>query len=120
MANNTQSWQVKWYAEKDGSCYNGVMATAGGLLFAASKGVSTASVANLAAAGVDYGGTFYALDSKTGKTLWSWKNVDQIQASGPITYSINGKQYVTNYMEGKAPSTPGSVGTRDLLTTFSL
>jgi glucose dehydrogenase len=120
MATNTMMWQQKWFAEKDGACYNGVMATAGGLLFGASKGQSTASVATMAAAGVDYGGSMYAWDSKTGKVLWTWKNVDYIQASGPITYSINGKQYVTNYLEGKAPATPGSVGTRDLLTTFAL
>jgi glucose dehydrogenase len=120
MTNNKLDWQVKYDAQHDGACYNGIISTAGGLVFAASQGVSTASVSTLAAQGVDYGGTFYAYDAKTGKQLWAYKNVDQLQASGPITYMIKGKQYVTEYMEGKAPATPGSVGTRDLLTTFSL
>jgi alcohol dehydrogenase (cytochrome c) len=37
-------------------------------------------------------GTFYALDARTGQLLWQ-KGLERIQ-SGPISYSIGGKQYV--------------------------
>ena len=39
-------------------------------------------------------GHFYALDAKTGAVLWQAMIGGQI-ASGPITYAVNGKQYVT-------------------------
>jgi alcohol dehydrogenase (cytochrome c) len=114
MTTNKLDWQAQFQANQDGACYSGVLSTAGGLVFSASKGNSTASVATLNAQGVNYGGYFYAYDAKTGKQLWSWQNEDQIQAP-PITYMFKGKQYVAIYVEGKVAS-----GQRDRLTVFSL
>ena len=54
----------------------GLLTTAGGLVFA----------------GEQYG-HFSALDAKNGKLLWSFNTGDIITA-GPVTYSVNGKQYV--------------------------
>ena len=53
------------------------MSTAGGLVFY----------------GDSNGGAFLAADSKTGKLLWSF-NTGQSWKAGPMTYAIDGKQYV--------------------------
>jgi PQQ-dependent dehydrogenase (methanol/ethanol family) len=56
--------------------YTGVLATAGGLVFHG-----------------ETGGDFAAVDSKTGKTLWTFRSNDSWRAS-PMTYMVNGRQYV--------------------------
>ena len=38
-------------------------------------------------------GNFYALDGKTGQLLWS-KSLGGPVASGPMSYSVGGRQYV--------------------------
>ena len=52
------------------------MTTAGGLLFFA-----------------DDAGTFEAVDGQTGKPLWHF-NMGQSSSASPMTYAIDGKQYV--------------------------
>jgi PQQ-dependent dehydrogenase (methanol/ethanol family) len=54
----------------------GVLATAGGVVFAASKT-----------------GEFLALDGRTGKTLWQFQAGADIPSS-PMSYAIEGKQYI--------------------------
>jgi alcohol dehydrogenase (cytochrome c) len=39
-------------------------------------------------------GSFYALDARTGKLLWQ-TNLGPSVAAGPMTYAVNGKQYVS-------------------------
>jgi alcohol dehydrogenase (cytochrome c) len=39
-------------------------------------------------------GTFYALDARDGKLLWQ-TNLGPSVAAGPMSYSVNGKQYVS-------------------------
>jgi len=56
--------------------HSGVTSTAGGLLF-----TTTAD------------GTIYALDDETLKPLWSF-NAGSYSAAPPMTYAVNGKQYV--------------------------
>jgi|SwirhisoilCB3_FD_contig_31_1437513_length_1975_multi_4_in_0_out_0_1 quinohemoprotein ethanol dehydrogenase len=114
LATNTQDWQDQYQANKDGACYSGTMATAGGLVFAASRGRADQSSATLSAQGVPYGGYLIASDAKTGQRLWSWQAPDIIQAP-PITYMFQGKQYVAIYVAG-----PTSSGMHDRLTVFSL
>ncbi len=120
MSTNKIDWQQKWTANNQGACYSGQIATAGGLVFTASRGDSTRGApAAIPVGDPPYGGYVMALDAKTGKTLWQWQAPDYIQAP-PITYSINGKQYVAIYVEGAGTTNPRSVGKRDLLTVFSL
>ncbi len=67
-------WQVKTkYPSQHGE---GVLTTAGGLLFQGSLG-----------------GLFAARSAATGKLLWSWQTGSSI-TSTPITYSVKGIQYV--------------------------
>jgi alcohol dehydrogenase (cytochrome c) len=55
----------------------GVMTTASNLLFSGGKD-----------------GAFYALDARTGNSLWE-TNLGPSVSAGPMTYMVNGKQYVS-------------------------
>ncbi|MEO6803212.1 MAG: PQQ-binding-like beta-propeller repeat protein [Granulicella sp.] len=68
--------EKKWDFKMVANTESGVLSTAGGLVFGG---------------GMD--GDFIALDAKTGTPLWH-VNMDGPNASGPITYSVHGKQYV--------------------------
>jgi len=74
------AWEKKLIGPQETN-YTGVLATAGGLLFHG-----------------ETGGDFAAVDSKTGKTLWTFRSNDSWRAS-PMTYSIGGRQYVAG-MDG--------------------
>jgi alcohol dehydrogenase (cytochrome c) len=60
-----------------GIIQSGVMSTAGGLVFF----------------GDSPGGAFVAADARTGKLLWHF-NTGQPWKSGPMTYAIDGRQYI--------------------------
>jgi PQQ-dependent dehydrogenase (methanol/ethanol family) len=66
-------WNFKLF---QGSLGNGVLATAGGVLFASSRD-----------------GNVIALDAKTGKHLWHYQTGGNHSAS-PISYAVDGRQYV--------------------------
>jgi alcohol dehydrogenase (cytochrome c) len=74
----------------DHAVYSGVTSTAGGLIF-----TTTAE------------GTIYALDDETLKPLWTF-NAGSFSSAPPMTYAVNGKQYVAVLVGGNNP-------TRDLL-----
>lgn len=66
-----------WRADNPGIANGGVLATAGGLVFQG-----------------DNDGMFNAYDAKSGKKLWRFDAQSAIIAA-PITYSVNGTQYVS-------------------------
>src|SRR5262245_53036564 len=66
-------WDFKVF---QGSLTNGVLATAGGVLFASSRD-----------------GNLIALDAKTGKYLWHYQTGGN-HAAAPISYAVDGRQYV--------------------------
>jgi alcohol dehydrogenase (cytochrome c) len=66
-------WDFKIF---QGSLTNGVLATAGGVLFASTRE-----------------GNFIALDARTGKLLWRFQTGAGMSAS-PMSYGIDGRQYV--------------------------
>jgi alcohol dehydrogenase (cytochrome c) len=66
-------WDFKLF---QGSLSNGVLATAGGVLFASSRD-----------------GNIMALDAKTGAHLWHYQTGGN-HAASPISYAIDGRQYV--------------------------
>ena len=55
-------------------------------------GVLTTATNVLFSGGQD--GSFYALDARDGKKLWE-TNLGPGVAAGPMTFAIDGKQYVT-------------------------
>ena len=72
-----ETGEVKWRFElQQGSLQSGVLATAGGVVFAASSE-----------------GNFFALDAKTGKALWHFAAGSSLPSS-PMSYAVDGKQYI--------------------------
>jgi alcohol dehydrogenase (cytochrome c) len=73
-----QTGKIVWEIPDEGSGIlgSGVMATAGGLVFYGSSQ-----------------GAFVAADAKTGKLLWHF-NTGQPWKAGPMTYMVDGNQYV--------------------------
>ena len=117
LTTNKLVWQKDYQAPTDGTCYSGTLATAGGLVFSSSRGNQGASVPTP--------GTFYAYDAKTGKQLFAYQNDNQIEGA-PITYSVNGTQYVAIDMTGGSHTLvfPGFgdfvLATKDKLVVFKL
>ena len=66
-----------WQFEVQALSSSGLLSTAGNVVFGGSAG-----------------GSFYALDARSGDLLWR-KSVGANVHSGPMTYSVNGKQHVT-------------------------
>lgn len=74
---DTTTGAKQWeYRISQGSLAAGVLATAGGVLFSASRE-----------------GNLIALESKTGKPLWRFQTGGTI-ASAPMSYAIDGKQFI--------------------------
>jgi glucose dehydrogenase len=53
-------------------------------------------------------GDFRAIDAKSGKVLWS-KNLGSGIGAGPVTYQVDGKQYVA-IVVGRTASLPAFLG----------
>jgi alcohol dehydrogenase (cytochrome c) len=68
----------KWEYKLTGDSWTGTLATAGNLVFSA-----------------DGGGNFFALNASTGEPLWHF-NVGNSLRSNPVTYAVDGKQYVAD------------------------
>ena len=69
-------WEHRHDARSDDDNTAGLLSTSGGVVF-----------------GADHG-SFFALDARSGKVLWSVETGGVIYAA-PITYSVNGEQFVT-------------------------
>ena len=97
---NTIKWQKQY--RNGNTCYSGTITTAGNLTI-----VGTTD------------GVLHVYHSETGKQLWSKKLPYPISAP-PMTYSVNGKQYITIYDGGQAALLGGAKTKKDLLVTFAL
>ena len=69
------AWEAPQLGAQEAN-YTGALSTAGGLVFYG-----------------ETGGSFAAADSKTGKLLWTFTANEPWKAS-PMTYTVNGRQYV--------------------------
>ena len=100
VAKNRIVWQKKY---TDGvACYSGSIATAGNLVL-----VGTSD------------GTFHIYNSGTGEELVSQKLKYPI-AAPPITYSVDGKQYISLYDGGQLALLGGAKVKKDLMYTWTL
>jgi alcohol dehydrogenase (cytochrome c) len=81
-----------WGVKTDLPFNGGTLTTAGGLTFWG-----------------DLHGVFHAYDAKTGKELWTSGGLGSGIGAGPITYSVNGKQYVAVVI-GRTAGIPPFVG----------
>jgi len=77
QAVNPQTGAIAWQFKMTDVTDSGVLSTASGLVFAGGRE-----------------GYFYALDATTGAVLWKAMVGGQV-AAGPITYAVDGKQYVS-------------------------
>jgi len=74
---DAETGKVMWdYTVRKGGSGNGVLATGGGLVFAAT-----------------FDGNLIALDDKTGRFLWRFQTGARMRAA-PISYAVDGRQYV--------------------------
>jgi alcohol dehydrogenase (cytochrome c) len=76
-AYDPQTLERKWEYRMSDITWGGVLTTASDLVFSGGKE-----------------GYFFALDAKSGSLLWKVPLGGQVN-SGPMSYSVNGKQYVT-------------------------
>ena len=76
-AYDPQTLERKWEYRMSDITWGGVLTTASDLVFSGGKE-----------------GYFFALDAKSGSLLWKAALGGQVN-SGPMSYSVNGKQYVT-------------------------
>jgi glucose dehydrogenase len=76
--------RLRWQVKTDEPLIGGVLATAGGLVF---SGIGK--------------GVFAAFDAGSGKRLWSYQGAAGVNAP-PITYSVDGKQYVAVAIGGNS------------------
>jgi alcohol dehydrogenase (cytochrome c) len=89
------AWQ--WHQIWQAPCYSGTVNTASGLTFVGHLGLGNAQN------GLGY---LAAVDSKTGTELWESPLMDAPAAAPPITYSVNGVQYVSEVVGGESHNDP--------------
>jgi alcohol dehydrogenase (cytochrome c) len=99
VATNKIAWRHKF---TEGTCYSGSAATAGNIVM-----VGTTD------------GVFHIYNSGTGEELLSQKLKYPISAP-PITYSVNGKQYIALYDGGQAALLGGAKTKKDLMYVWTL
>jgi len=81
MRTNRRVWSAAF--TPGDMCYSGVMSTAGGLVFVGRND-----------------GRLQAYDDQSGKLLWSSPKLLASVAAPPMTYTVDGKQYVAVYAGG--------------------
>jgi quinohemoprotein ethanol dehydrogenase len=108
-------WRQTWLAP----CYSGTVNTASGLTFVGHLGKNLAK---------DGHGYLAAVSTSTGKELWESALMDAPAAAPPITYSVNGVQYVSEVVGGENhndptrpnPNKPSARARGDSIYTFKL
>jgi outer membrane protein assembly factor BamB len=75
-ANGPHTFEKKWEFKMNDITWAGVLSTAGDVVFSGGRE-----------------GYFFALDSRNGALLWKIPLGGQVN-SGPMSYSVNGKQFV--------------------------
>ena len=94
---NAVSGEVKWKYKAAKPVVSGITSTSGGVVF-----------------GGDTGGNFFALDSQTGKPLYTLATQGMI-AGGVVTYQAGGKQYVALTSGNVSRITFGELGNPTLI-----
>jgi quinohemoprotein ethanol dehydrogenase len=83
---NVQTGKYTYHQHWTAICYSGSANTAGGVTFVGHFGSGDGSKGD---------GYLEAVDSKTGNSLWKSPSMPYPVAAAPITYTVNGKQFVT-------------------------
>jgi quinohemoprotein ethanol dehydrogenase len=93
----------KWEFHQNWSdvCFSGSVDTASGITFVGHLGTGNANAGN---------GYIQAVDSKTGASLWTSPTMPAMAAAPPITYMVNGVQYVAGMAGGESHEDPDPTG----------
>jgi quinohemoprotein ethanol dehydrogenase len=97
MTNNKKVWQKRY----DEVCYSGSLSTAGGLVFMGRGGSPTFEKGLGKTATTGGTGLLVAYNGATGDELFTAKT-DAGANAPPMTYSVNGKQYVAIFAGGNS------------------
>ena len=88
VTTNKLAWQVKGPSHGwPTPCFSGILATAGGIVVAGHTGDSN-------------GGSLSAYDAAMGTKLWDSEQLDGGANAPSVTYSVNGKQYISIFAGG--------------------
>jgi len=90
---NVSTGKLTWHQHWEAPCYSGSMNTASGITFIGHLGQGNAQ---------DGKGFLEAVDTKTGKSLWTSPLMTAPVGAAPVTYSVNGKQYVSVAVGGQS------------------
>ncbi len=93
----TSGGKWAWHQIWNAPCYSGTVNTASGLTFVGHLGQGSAQN------GLGY---LAAVNTKTGAELWESGLMDAPAAAPPITYSVNGTQYVSIVVGGESHNDP--------------
>ncbi len=83
---NLETGKFTFHQHWPAICYSGSVNTAGGVTFVGHYGTGDGSKGD---------GYLEAVNTKTGASLWTSPPMAYPVASAPITYTVNGKQFVT-------------------------
>ncbi len=98
LATNKWEFHQQW----SDICFSGSVNTASGITFVGHLGTGNANTGN---------GYLAAVDSKTGQTLWTSGAMPAMASAPPITYMVNGVQYVAGIAGGESHENPVPSGT---------
>jgi quinohemoprotein ethanol dehydrogenase len=90
---NVTTGKLAWHQHWQAPCYSGSMNTASGITFIGHLGQGNAQ---------DGKGYFEAVDTKTGASLWTSPLLSAPVGAAPVTYTVNGKQYVSVAVGGES------------------
>jgi quinohemoprotein ethanol dehydrogenase len=100
---NVETGKFTFHQHWPAVCYSGSVNTAGGVTFVGHFGTGDGSKGD---------GYLEAVNTKTGASLWTSPPMPYPVASAPITYTVNGKQFVTVEV--------GGAGHNDVTRPFGL
>jgi glucose dehydrogenase len=103
--------KFNWHQEWDTPCYSGTVNTATGLTFVGHIGPGN---------GESGQGYLEAVDSKTGQSVWTSPPMTAPATSPPITYSVNGQQYVSVMAGGEGHDDPTGGIRGDTIYTYAV
>jgi quinohemoprotein ethanol dehydrogenase len=108
---NVTTNKFNWHQAWGTPCYSGEVNTASGITFVGHIGPGN---------GQSGQGYLEAQDSKTGASLWTSPPMTAPATSPPITYEVNGVQYVAIMAGGEAHDDPTGAKRGDTIYTFAL
>ena len=90
---NVETGKLAWHQHWPSPCYSGSVNTASGITFVGWLGTGNAQ---------DGKGFLEAQDTKTGQSLWKSPLMTAPVGAAPVTYTVNGKQYVSVAVGGQS------------------